>query len=149
MQMFALNNYMHLTPKDPQNTFSGALPLHVYSRGMGALGLPGDLSSQSRFIRAAFTKCNSKSGADEQSAVSQFFHILSTVSQTRGCCVLPDGKEEITLYTTCYNCSKGLMYYTCYDKHQITALSMHHENLESKHLIVRPMQTKDKFPYEN
>ena len=44
-QMFALNNFMHLSPKQPENLFSDALPLTLYSRGMGALGLPGDLSS--------------------------------------------------------------------------------------------------------
>ncbi|MDE6150292.1 MAG: choloylglycine hydrolase, partial [Ruminococcus sp.] len=55
-QMFQLNNYMHLSPKTPQNLFSDALDLHAYSRGMGAMGLPGDLSSQSRFVRVSFVK---------------------------------------------------------------------------------------------
>ena len=55
-QMFNLNNYMHLSPKDPENCFSDKLSLKTYCRGMGALGLPGDLSSQSRFVRAAFVK---------------------------------------------------------------------------------------------
>ena len=57
-QMFQLNNYMHLSPRSPQNNFSDKLSLNLYSRGMGALGLPGDLSSQSRFVRAAFVKMN-------------------------------------------------------------------------------------------
>ena len=48
-QMFQLNNYMHLSPKQPKNLFSERLKLQTYSRGMGALGLPGDLSSASRF----------------------------------------------------------------------------------------------------
>ena len=47
-QLFALNNYMHLSAKPPVNTFAPGLELRLYSRGMGALGLPGDLSSQSR-----------------------------------------------------------------------------------------------------
>ena len=55
-QMFQLNNYMHLSPRQPQNLFSDELELQAYSRGMGALGLPGDLSSASRFVRVAFTK---------------------------------------------------------------------------------------------
>ncbi len=58
-QMFALNNYMYLSPKSPENKFSKELDLSLYSRGMGAIGLPGDLSSQSRFIRVAYTKLNS------------------------------------------------------------------------------------------
>ena len=101
IQMFALNNYMNLSTKSPENNFSKELNLNQYSRGMGALGLPGDLSSQSRFVRVAFTKMNSISGEGEEESVSQFFHILNSVDQQRGCCDLGDGKYEITIYTSC------------------------------------------------
>lgn len=40
-QMFALKNYMHLSAKSPVNTFAPGLELTPYSRGMGAIGLPG------------------------------------------------------------------------------------------------------------
>ena len=135
MQMFNLNNYMNLSPYSPQNNFSGDLDLQTYSRGMGAIGLPGDLSSQSRFVRVAFTKSNSVSGDSENSSVSQFFHILGSVDQQRGCCILDGNKYEITLYTSCCNCDKGIYYYTTYDNHQISAVDMHRENLKSSQLI--------------
>ena len=45
-QMFLMNQYMNLSPKQPENLFSDKLPLTTYSRGMGALGLPGDLSTR-------------------------------------------------------------------------------------------------------
>ena len=80
-QMFNLNNYMSLSNENPKNTFSKKINLECYSRGMGAIGLPGDLSSQSRFVRVAFTKMNSISGESEKESVSQFFHILGSVDQ--------------------------------------------------------------------
>lgn len=129
-QLFSLNNYMNLSPKQPQNTFSADLPLTTYSRGMGALGLPGDLSSASRFARVAFTKSNARSGASELESVSQFFHILGSVDQQRGCCEVSDGKYEITLYTSCCNADKGIYYYTTYENHQITAVDINRENLD-------------------
>lgn len=116
-QMFELNNYMNLSPKSPENKFSKDLDLQQYSRGMGAIGLPGDLSSQSRFVRVAFVKMNSVSGDTEKESVSQFFHILNSVDQQRGCCELDDGKFEITIYTSCCNATKGIYYYTTYDNH--------------------------------
>lgn len=134
-QMFMLNNYMHLSPKSPENLFSKELPLHVYSRGMGALGLPGDLSSPSRFVRTAFVKMNSVSGDSEEESVSQFFHILGAVDQQRGCCDVGEGKYEITLYTCCCNADKGIYYYTTYDNHQITAVDMHKEDLDGSLLV--------------
>ena len=148
-QMFALNNYMHLSTKSPQNTFGPGLGLQRYSRGMGAIGLPGDLSSQSRFVRVAFTKMNSISGEGEKESVSQFFHILHSVDQQRGCCELDDGKYEITLYTSCCNADKGIYYYTSYDNHQITAVDMHKENLDGDKLIRYPIIKEEQIRMQN
>lgn len=135
MQMFQLNNYMNISTKEPKNKFAKGLELDAYSRGMGAIGLPGDLSSQSRFIRAVFVKMNSLSSKEEKQSVSQFFHILNSVEQQRGCCELENGKYEITIYTSCCNTNKGIYYYTTYDNHQITAIDMNKENLESNKLF--------------
>ena len=148
-QMFNLNNYMHLSAKSPENNFSKDLNLETYSRGMGAIGLPGDLSSQSRFVRVAFTKMNSISGDGEMESVSQFFHILNSVDQQRGCCELDNGKYEITLYTSCCNTNKGIYYYTTYNNHQITAVHMHKENLDGNELVHYPLITEEQIKMQN
>ena len=148
-QMFQLNNYMYLSPKQPKNTFGGNLALDAYSRGMGSLGLPGDLSSSSRFVRVAFTKVNAISGESEEESVSQFFHILGSVDQQRGCCEVTDGKYEITLYTSCCNVIKGIYYYNTYENHQISAVDMHAEDLESNKLICYPVIQGERINYQN
>lgn len=134
MQMFNLNNYMSLSKEPPKNNLSEKLDLKIYSRGMGALGLPGDLSSQSRFIRAVFVKYNTL----KENNLSQFFHILSAVEQQKGC-VLVDDKYEYTMYSSCCNTDKGIYYYTTYENRQITAVDMHRENLDSKELVTYPL----------
>lgn len=144
-QMFQLNNYMQLSPGEPRNCFAATLPLHAYSRGMGALGLPGDLSSQSRFVRAAFVKMNSVSGDSEADSVNQFFHILGAVEQQRGCCNLGDGKYEITIYTSCCNADKGIYYYTTYENHQIMAVDMYKEELEGTLLVRYPLIQEERI----
>ena len=116
---------------------------------MGALGLPGDLSSASRFARVAFTKMNAKSDASEASSVSQFFHILGSVDQQRGCCEVSDGKYEITLYTSCCNADKGIYYYTTYENHQITAVDMNRENLDRETLSRFPLVQGEQIRWEN
>lgn len=148
-QMFFLNNYMNLSPREPENRFSDRLPLHTYCRGMGALGLPGDLSSGSRFVRTAFVKMNSVSGDSEAESVSQFFHILGSVDQQRGCNDLGDGKYEITTYTSCCNADKGIYYYTTYDNHQITAVDMHREQLDSTKLARYPLIQGEQIQMQN
>ena len=147
--MFQLNNYQSLSPRQPENTFAPGLELQSYSRGMGALGLPGDLSSASRFAKVAFTKMNSRSGDSEAESISQFFHILGSVDQQRGCCEVDEGKYEITLYTSCCNVTKGIYYYTTYENHQISAVNMNHENLDSATLIRYPVLTEQKIHFQN
>ena len=148
-QMFRLNDYMNLSRKQPQNNFSDKLELKTYSRGMGAIGLPGDLSSQSRFVRVAFVKANSVSAKGETESVSQFFHILGSVDQQRGCCEVKDKEYEITIYTSCCNADKGIYYYTTYDNHRISAVDMRKENLDGNELISYPMITEENINYQN
>ena len=148
-QLFSLNNYMALSPKAPINGFSDKISFDKYSRGMGGIGLPGDLSSQSRFVRASFVKMNSVSGQSEEESVGQFFHIMNSVEQQKGCCLLENGEYETTIYTSCCNADKGIYYYSTYGNRQITAINMHNENLDSEEVICYNLIQKEQIRFEN
>ena len=141
-QITNLANYINLTAEEPENTFAPSADISAFAKGMGAIGLPGDLSSVSRFVRATFTKLNSVCGESEEESVTQFFHILSTVEHTRGCVHLGDGKYEITVYTSCCNTDKGIFYYTTYKNRQICAVDMNKLNLDSDNTFEFPLETK-------
>lgn len=150
MQLFNLNNYRNLSVKTPENTFAKELDLDTYSRGMGAIGLPGDLSSASRFVKVAFTKENSFSGDSEAESVSQFFHILASVEQQKGLTFIEDPDlYEYTIYSSCYNTDKGILYYKTYDNHQITAVDLNKENLEGESLIIYPLINEAQINFVN
>ena len=144
-QLRNVERYAHLTAKEPHHDGDPS----AYSRGRGAIGLPGDLSSSSRFVRAAFTRRYAVSGKGEEESISQFFHMLGTVEQTRGCCELENGKYEITLYTACCNADKGIYYYTTYDNRSITAVDMHREDLEGDRLIAYPLIAVEQIKRQN
>ena len=146
--MYHLINFLNLTSDEPENRFSDKVAISPYSRGMGAIGLPGDLSSSSRFIRAAFTKLNSYSGDDEIESVEQFFHILGSVEQQRGCVKVGTAYEK-TVYSSCCNTDKGVYYYTTYGNRRITAVDMTHEDLEGKSVISYPLRSGPDFLWEN
>lgn len=150
MQLFNLKNYSSLSVKNPENTFSADLNLDSYSRGMGAIGLPGDLSSMSRFVKAAFVKENSFSGEDEAESVSQFFHILASVEQQRGCTFIKDPDVyEYTIYTSCYNTADSILYYKTYNNSQITAINLKSEDLDSCDLIYYDLINEEQFNFIN
>ncbi len=148
-QMTNLTNYMSLSTEPPENHFSDQLDLTPYSRGMGMLGMPGDLSSASRFVRVAFTKLHSVSGTSESESISQFFHILGSVAQQRGCVHMGEGKYEITIYTSCCNTDRGIYYYTTYENSQITGVDLHRENLDGQQLSRYPLMTGQRIHMQN
>ena len=148
-QSFMLHNYMGLSKKGPLNRFSKELSLEIYSRGMGAIGLPGDLSSMSRFVRAAFVKCNVLDGKSEEENVSQYFHILGSVEQQKGCVQLENGDYEYTVYSSCCNTELGIYYYKTYENSRITAVDMHRVDLNGKHIIAYPMKRRCSIDWHN
>lgn len=147
--MHNLANYINLTTEPPVNRLCPSLDLKPYSLGMGAIGLPGDPSSASRFVRAAFTKLNSVSGESEAENVSQFFHILTSVEQVRGVTKVHEGEYEYTLYSSCCNADRGIYYYTTYADRSISSVDMHQEDLEQNTLFSYPLIFQHQVPYQN
>lgn len=129
-----LCHHLNLTRDEPENRFSTQIKLIPYSRGMGAIGMPGDLSSSSRFVRATFSKFNSICNNTEEESVGQFFHILDSVAQIRGCVKVEDA-FEVTQYSSCCNTNKGIYYYTTYENRQISCIHLHKEDLNASKLI--------------
>lgn len=146
--MHHLCEYLNLTHTEPKNRF-GTVELVPYSRGMGGIGLPGDLSSASRFVRAAFVKLNSVSADGEMESISQFFHILGAVNQQRGCVKMHSGEYEITYYTSCINTDKGVYYYTTYDNSCISAVDMHRCDLNSNRAYRYPLIKEQQIIRQN
>ena len=144
-----LSLFMGVSPEPAENRFFPPAGLKPCSCGMGGIGLPGDLSSSSRFVRAAFTRLNSISGQSEAESVNQVFHILNSVAQTRGTVRLGEGKCEVTVYSSCCNTDRGIYYYTTYDNGQITAVDLHRENLDGQELICYPIQREQRIYWQN
>ena len=130
-----VSNYMHLHPGAAEHRLGASLPLSNYSLGMGALGLPGDFSSASRFVRAVFVKENSVSDGSEEESVSQFFHILAAVAMPRGCVLSHNGQFEYTRYSSCCNTNIGVYYYTTYDHPAPRRVDLHAVDLSTATLL--------------
>ncbi len=130
-----LAEYTAVTAAPPPPDFGG-YKVTLYSRGMGGLGLPGDYSSASRFVKAAFVKAHARfEGVD---AVSECFHLLDAVAHPRGAVVLPDGRSPITVYSSCCHVQSGVYYYKTYDSHRICAVDLHRADLDSRTLRCYP-----------
>lgn len=130
-----VNQYMHLHEGFATNSFSTQYEFNNFSLGMGALGLPGDFSSPSRFVRALFVKAKSCISSEEKENVDQFFHILRSVAMPKGCVLAANGDYEYTRYSSCCDTDQQIYYYTTYNNQSIRFVNMHDVQLNTNQLF--------------
>ena len=112
---------MALSPDPSKNLNCPDVTLKHYSRGMGAMGLPGDFSSSSRFIRALFALEHTKKSTQP---VSDFFHIMETVSLPKGTVIAENGSAVRTVYTSCADRKNMTYYFTTYGCRRIRGVKL-------------------------
>jgi choloylglycine hydrolase len=140
VQMMGLRDYRHLSSRTHENHLTKTLSLAPFSHGTGAIGLPGDFSSRSRFVRGVFVKEHTLWRDDREERVGQFFHLLSAVAQPLGCVTVAEGGEEHTLYSSCCDLRRGIYYYTTYQNQAITAISPRKEELQTDRIRQIPLR---------
>ncbi len=142
-QLFNLNNYRHLSPDTPEERFG--MELEVYCQGMGGLGLPGDGSSMSRFVRAAFGVKN----ALEAGGISQVFHLLDSVKMLRGLCRTDGGQWDYTVYSGCMDLEKGRYYYVTDGNRQLNRVDLFREDLDGCEMRLFSLETEQMIRLQN
>lgn len=134
--LYHLADYRNISNGPGEDRFSGG-KLQAYSNGMGAIGLPGDFSSASRFVKAAYLLENA---AEKDSSLSQFFHILGAVAMPCGGVKMAGGEYEVTHYSSCCDTGLGIYYYTTYDNCRITGVDMRKCDLTGNSVITFPLR---------
>ena len=132
-----INHYMALSENPAENNLSPSKNLDNTSLGLGALGLPGDFSSASRFVKAVFVKEKSPQTLSDKESVAHFFRILQSVAMPLGSVRALNGDFEFTRYSCCANTDTGEYYYQTYYDFTLRKVSLCEENLEAEHLIVK------------
>lgn len=89
-----LRNYLNATANYPANASLSGLPLSPFGMGGGGLGLPGDFTPPSRFVRMTFFLQNLTQQPDASAAVSTLFHLLNNFDIPVGSAKPPAGTAE-------------------------------------------------------
>jgi choloylglycine hydrolase len=72
-----LNNFVHLSPFNVAPKRIAGVDFVPFGQGSGMIGLPGDFSPPSRFVRAALFSLDALATPDNRTAVLQAFHLLN------------------------------------------------------------------------
>ena len=126
-----ISQYVNLTPTVPQNRLAPILPLKQFSKGFGSLGLPGDFSSASRFVRATFFKYHT---TGYQNEVCRLLRILDLVSVPYGCVINNDHTPHYTVYSSCIDTGSLVYYYSTFGCRRTCAVDLKNADLNSREL---------------
>ena len=117
----------------------------LHCRGLDGFGIPGDFSSPSRFVRAAYVKMRAVGGG----AVSRFFHISDSISQVRGATVSDLGEPVKTLYTSAIDTARRRIFFTTYENRRIRCVSLTEKLANGERLSVFPIHSGEDILYLN
>ncbi|EOU1682687.1 choloylglycine hydrolase [Clostridium perfringens] len=129
-----LNQYVSLRYNQVPEFKLGDQSLTALGQGTGLVGLPGDFTPASRFVRVAFLRDAMIKNDKDSIDLIEFFHILNNVAMVRGSTRTIEEKSDLTQYTICMCLEKGIYYYNTYENNQINAIDMNKENLDGNEI---------------
>lgn len=145
-----LNNYVNLKSGAVSFSRIGRLEMHSFGGGSGMLGLPGDFTPTSRFVRAAFFQSTAPTLSNVEETVFQAFHILNNFDlpigiQTAAGDTIPD-IPSATQWTSATDLSNLKIYFrTMYDN-TIRCIDLKRINFAKIKLIDEPMDKARQQP---
>lgn len=130
-----LDYYINLNINDAEKTHWNHRQLHNQGVGTGGVGLPGDSTPQSRFVRAAFLNAQYPETKDEKESVARAFNTLGSVAMPRGTVINNEGNSEFTLYSVCISPKTNSFYYRRWNDAQIKEVKITDENREGSEIV--------------
>jgi len=148
-QMTNLRNYVNFSMTNVPPVKLGAVTLQPFGQGSGMLGLPGDFTPPSRFVRAvAFSQSvfKSRTGAD---AVLEAFHILNQFDIPKGAAREHEKDEhgnilaDYTIWTSASDLKAKRFYFRTYENSQIRMVNLMKLNLDAKDITKISMKGEE------
>lgn len=131
-----VRNYIGVTNEFPHDVTWGTQTLNAYGTGFGMRALPGDFSSPSRFVRAAYFNAHYPTCSSEKENVARLFHTLQGVAMIKGGAKMADGDFEYTVYTGGFSEASKTYYYRTYDDLTLHSVSLDAIDLDGSSLAV-------------
>ncbi|KNZ40309.1 choloylglycine hydrolase family protein [Acetobacterium bakii] len=128
--MTNIRNYIGINPFKIEALKLNGLTFAPFGNGARTIGLPGDYTPPSRFIRALFGKEAINELDNEDEGIKAAFHILASVDIPKGSVITDEG-VDYTQYTACMVCNTGTYYIKTYDNNQIIRACLFNEDLNA------------------
>ena len=119
-----LYNYIALTPSSPAPVMWNGMHYAVYGNGFGMLGLPGDISPPSRFVKIATLMRVADSASNVKEALNLAEHVINNVDIPLGLARESDGNSELTQWVVFKDLTHRVFYYRTYRDMSLRSISL-------------------------
>ncbi len=152
-QMMNLNNYVNLVPgAAPVHNIADGVELKAFGGGSGMLGLPGDFTPPSRFVRAAFFQATAPVQATGFDAVTMAFHILNNfdvpVGVQNAAGKVPEGLPSATQFTSATDQKALKLYYRTVWNSNVRCIDLMYIDFNKVHFQTHPLDAVKQQPVE-
>jgi len=147
--MTNLRNYPNLGATQPKTRKVGGVELKPFGMGAGMVGLPGDFTPPSRFVRAVAFCVSRVPTSDGKETVLQAFHILNNFDIPKGSAREAHKDEhgnivaDFTTWTSASDLKAKKFYFRTYDNSQIRMVDLNKMDLNAKGIVTFPMGGKE------
>jgi choloylglycine hydrolase len=133
-----LNNFTNLSAKNPAPIKMGDMTFEAQSSSAGMVGLPGDMTSVSRFVRAFFMVANVPKDMTTTQQVGTAFHFLNNFDIPPGMIELGGNYGggtsgyEITYWSSVSDLKNKVFYIRTFQNTNVQSISMSNLDLNAK-----------------
>ncbi len=145
-QMTNLRNYLNFSLKDLPPVKVGSVTLAPFGQGSGMLGLPGDFTPPSRFVRAVAFSQSVLPSQTGYEAVLQAFHVLNDFDIPKGASRAPDKDAQgnivadHTIWTSASDLKAKRFYFRSYENSEIRMVDLTKQKLDGKDIVTWSMK---------
>ena len=146
--MTNLGNYVNLSANSAKDVELSKTTIKSLGQGSGMLGLPGDFTPPSRFVRAAAFSASAIPKKTAEKSVMQVFHILNNFDIPVGAArTVIEGviHSDYTMLTTARDSKNMRYYYKTYDDQTIKMVDLKEFDLNAKKIIKLHTLTEQSF----
>ncbi len=146
--MINLSNYVNLTVSNVPPLDFDEMELQALGQGAGLLGLPGDFTPPSRFVRAAVFSRSALPVDTAREGVLQSFHILNQFDIPKGATrSVGKGKPlaDYTLWTAASDLKNLRYYFRTFDNSRIRMIELKTLDPDAKDVKTIPIGGEERF----
>jgi len=148
--MTNLSQFVNLSAENAEPIAIDGFKINPTGQGSGMVGLPGDFTPPSRFVRAAYLSRSALPAENAAQAITQAINLINNITIVSGAIRGPESDGSVsldyTLWTTINDLDNGVLYFRTQDNTQVRKVEFSDFKLDGTQIMTIPMDQEVLYP---